>query len=516
MNGTAVVNRLSLWASASSSALKKITDPLGRLLTVSLADDRIYPGRCVAASLEKGTLSVAYGRRFLSRIAIQGVKEYTFDGKYPQPDVFASSLALAINDFGARTAQVSLSIPKAWTVIATADFPVSVKENLTDVIAYELDRITPFTSANAFFDYRVLEEREGKLSVLVVAAKDDVIQPYIDALTERGIRVGRLTVTLSGIETLLRFTGIRQSTVFLDLGKEGFEGALFRNNTIASVVTGTFSSDDVRSHADLIMRGITPLMEQINASGKQPRVIAHLRDAAPGLRELLASQVPHPFQLLSERDVGLKYRAPKGTLAYGALGGVLESLWPKATGLNLLSKGVHVPDKAPKLLTIVLLLVLLGLWVLYLIAPLKIEEKRLAEIDRQIASRKEEVKKVEALKKETQAIEAEIAKINAFKEKRRMSLDILKELTAILPKSAWLSRVRITETNVELEGYATSATGLLSKVEASPLFRKVEFSSPTFRDTRMNADRFNVKMEIEGVDIEALKAQEEEESEEEE
>jgi hypothetical protein len=76
--------------------------------------------------------------------------------------------------------------------------------------------------------------------------------------------------------------------------------------------------------------------------------------------------------------------------------------------------------------------------------------------------------------------------------------------------------MRVSETTVDLEGYASSATGLLSKLEASPFFKKVEFSSPTFRDTRMNADRFNIKMEIEGVDIEALKTKEETEDEEEE
>jgi hypothetical protein len=59
--------------------------------------------------------------------------------------------------------------------------------------------------------------------------------------------------------------------------------------------------------------------------------------------------------------------------------------------------------------------------------------------------------------------------------------------------------VRVTETTVEIEGYASSATELLPKLEASKLFRKSEFASPTFRDARMNADRFVIKMEIKGV-----------------
>jgi general secretion pathway protein L len=138
------------------------------------------------------------------------------------------------------------------------------------------------------------------------------------------------------------------------------------------------------------------------------------------------------------------------------------------------------------------------MWTLYIIAPLKIEEKRVIEIDRQIALRKDEIKKIVALKKEIEAVKTELSAISDFKQGKPMALNILKELTAILPKNTWLSRVRITETTVELEGYSASATGILSKLEASSYFKKVEFASPTFRDARMNADRFNIKMEIEG------------------
>jgi Tfp pilus assembly protein PilN len=115
-----------------------------------------------------------------------------------------------------------------------------------------------------------------------------------------------------------------------------------------------------------------------------------------------------------------------------------------------------------------------------------------------VAAVRGEVKKVEALKKEVDALESEVSTINSFKKGKPMTLQILKELTAILPKSAWLTRARITDTTVEIEGYAAAATELLSKLEASPYLKKVEFASPTFRDVRLNSDRFVIKMEIEG------------------
>jgi len=104
--------------------------------------------------------------------------------------------------------------------------------------------------------------------------------------------------------------------------------------------------------------------------------------------------------------------------------------------------------------------------------------------------------KVEALKKDMEALSSEIDAINDFKGARTMDLNILADLTSVLPKNAWLTRMRITDTSVEIEGYANSATELLPKLEASKYMRKVEFASPTFRDVRLNADRFSIKMEI--------------------
>jgi Tfp pilus assembly protein PilN len=206
-----------------------------------------------------------------------------------------------------------------------------------------------------------------------------------------------------------------------------------------------------------------------------------------------------PVRMINEMNLKLRLPRNKQEVSYTAVGGALESLWPKAKGFNLLSRGHHEKPKTPVALTVILMLVLAILGILYLLSPLKVGEKRLKEIDRQIALRKDDVRKVESLKKEIDSMKDEVSVITGFKGNKPMDLDILKELTSILPKTSWLTRVRITETAVEIEGYAASATELLPKLEASKYFQKAEFSSPTFRDPRMNSDRFIIKMEIEGV-----------------
>lgn len=500
MNGTETVKRLADFTSNVSLILKKIWAPISKVLTFSPADDVIYPGENISISIEKGNFSIVYGSRFFSRIRIKHLKTYSLeDNAYPQPEVVTSSLALAIHDFGKSKIDVTISIPKSWAVIRTVEFPVTVKENLSKVVSYELDRITPFNSEDAFYDYKVIEETDEKIKILVVATRADVIRPHIEALRENGINVNKVTINLSGIETLYRYFYKISDALFLDIKKDGYEGALFHKGSIIESFSGFFTTEDEPSKSDLVSSEIKPFLDKLNSYTESPQIIMLSDKKYINLMDILKEKFGVPIRTLNELDTKLKVSEKIKEIPYSAIGALFESLWPKAGGFNLLKKGEHVKPRSPKFLSLILIVAILVLWIIYLIAPLRIERKRLEEIDHQIALRKEEVKKIEGIKKEIESLQEEISTINNFKITSPMALDVLKELTLILPKNAWLSRVRIDTSNIYIEGYASSATGLLPKLEASAYFKKAEFASPTFRDTRMNADRFNIKAELEGV-----------------
>ena len=103
------------------------------------------------------------------------------------------------------------------------------------------------------------------------------------------------------------------------------------------------------------------------------------------------------------------------------------------------------------------------------------------------------------MRKEYNSLQDDQKAIEGFKQTKPKALKILKELTVILPKSVWLTRVHMNDTSLTIDGYATSVTNILPKIEASPYFTRVEFTSPTIRDVKMNADRFVIRMELEGM-----------------
>jgi general secretion pathway protein L len=498
MNAAIAVRKITSLVSDSTLRLGDLLSPVWKLLTLSLADESISPKKSLCVSIEREGLSIAYGSRFLSRISLKQVRRYPMElWVYPEAEDVASTVSLAVNELKAKRAEVTLCIPKAWAVLTTVEFPATVKENLSEVIAYELDRVTPFTSEEALFDFILLSEDAERIKILVAAVKREVITPYLDALREKGLKVGRLTMSLSGLGALCGYYLKKRDALFMDIGKSDYEGGVLAQGSAVAACMGTFASEDDSARSDVLAAEIEALAPP--SPGGHVDVVLSFRQDTRHLVDLLREKLAAPPLILGEDEAKLRVPIQQKGISFVAIGGVVESLWPAAKRLNLLSGGRHDRVRTPKILTIALILAIVSLLGLYAFMPVQIEERRLKEIDRQISLRKDEVKKIEALKKDMEVLSAELTTIDTFKESRPMALNLIKELTNILPKSAWLTRVRFSDTGLEIEGYAATATELLSKIESSKHFQKVEFASPTFRDARLNSERFIIKAEIEGV-----------------
>ncbi len=494
------IKKITSFVFDTASGARKITLPLRNALTFNAADERISYKKELCVAVEKTGVSVAYGTRFLSSLSVKGMKHYpSAEHAYPQPKEVASSVVLAIRELGSVGAGITLSIPKSWAVVKIAEFPVTVKENISDVVTYELDRLVPFSPEEAFYDFLITGETPEKITLVIAAVKADLIKDYCTALKEDGLTVGRVTLNLTSIGALCRSMSKKRDALFIGTDSDEYEGVLFLDGSLAGVATGRFSADDDSSRADIISAEMRPLIDTAKRRDNAPRLFALLR-GKPALKERLRTSLAFPVSLLDETDTGLGSSSGQKDILYTAAGGVIESLQPGYQKLNLLSRGLRERAKTPLGLTAVLVVLLMVLWIVYQLAPIQVETKRLREIERQIKLRKSGVKDWETLKNEIDALNSEIETINGFKENRPMTLTILKELTAVLPHSAWLTRARIGQSTVDIEGYTTSsASELLARLEASKHLGKAEFASPTFKDVRMKADRFNIKMEIRGI-----------------
>ncbi|OPY70886.1 MAG: Fimbrial assembly protein (PilN) [Syntrophorhabdaceae bacterium PtaU1.Bin034] len=496
VQGAEAIGKLSAKGVALAEKTGKQAKLLGNILTFSLFRGILAPQKSLCVSLEKGSVSVATGSRFFSKIRIKGMRSYAFqEVGVPGPEAFAGTVALAARELKASKLPVILSIPPDRVVMRTACFPVTVKETIDRTVGYELDRLTPFTSDDAYYDFKILTEKDSQLKIIVIAARAGWIDPYLGALSKEGIAVAKITVNVSGLGTLCSYMGFADS-ICVETEDSAISAAVVRGGMLTSSFGCPIAENGARSRESSIGQALKSVIEEAKADHGDlpPVVVSSIQEDRRHLQSVLGTSVV----VLGDEDIRRRLSFSRKAIPYSVAGTIVESLWPRAKGFNLLRKGTDRKARRPVLISLILGILVLATWVPYVFVPLRLEEKKLMEMERQIAARKEEVKKVEALRKEVKELSSEIETINGFKADKPMMLVIMKELTAILPKSVWLTRVRMTEKTVDLEGYAVSASEVLPKLEQSKYLKKAEFASPTVRDSRTNTDKFVIRAELEG------------------
>ena len=124
-------------------------------------------------------------------------------------------------------------------------------------------------------------------------------------------------------------------------------------------------------------------------------------------------------------------------------------------------------------------------------------------VNGEIKKRKPEVEAIERLQKQKEDLGKEISEIGKIKNGEVSKVEILRELTQLLPGAVWIWNFKYANREVEISGYADSASDLIPLLDRSSLFEKVEFSSPVTKERVLRGteskekERFKIKMRLE-------------------
>lgn len=84
-------------------------------------------------------------------------------------------------------ADMILAVPSEAVLRRQFRLPAQVKDNLDRVVAYEIDRLTPFSGSDIYFDYRLLPSQvEEQLLIDLAALKRDRVDVWIEGLAGAG------------------------------------------------------------------------------------------------------------------------------------------------------------------------------------------------------------------------------------------------------------------------------------------------------------------------------------------
>ena len=401
--------------------------------------------------------------------------------------------------------KVSIAIPREKVMVRFLRLPAATQENLRQVLEYEAPKYIPFDPKEISFDYQIFRREKGSLDLIVVFAKKEDINFYLSLLKKIGIQPVSIQIpSIAALNLFLYNRGERENpySVLLDLTESSYEMNLMHR--------GEWKES---FHLPL------------PAEKKEEKILNTLQQAGlPGdwtsqsiffvyWMEGEGKELPHWGKTLPPKRVSsppmdrIDFKEEKSKLGsiYASIGLPLKGLSPTPVNLNLLPLDLRKRVKEigkPLFFILLVMTIILSLtwgWGVY-----RRYQDELNILRAEVKKRKPEVEAVENLRRQREELIKESSDLEKIRAGEVSKVEILRELTQILPPTVWIWNFKVAGKEIEISGFADSASDLISLLDRSPLFEKVEFLAPVTKEREKRTgeekerERFKIKMRIEG------------------
>jgi Tfp pilus assembly protein PilN len=402
--------------------------------------------------------------------------------------------------------KVVLGMPRRDVVIRHLDLPLEVADNLKQVVLYQVQSFEPTEEEKFYYDFVPQKVNQGskKLVVLLVMIKRSLLDAHLAVLQELGIRPAMVTSGSAALTNLF-LSGVKESErktyIIADLSPTGIEVIAVRDGTL--VYSRESSRENAAPQKQLLFQelelavakirmGAEESVEKIVLTGEDSASIHRdLREEMAGC-ELLGTRIQ--FEMPLENRSHLPEAAASLALAHSGL------IRRPPVRLNLLPQALrtrqtpwaYVPAIA---LGVVVIALLTGLGFRRMVQ----ERILIRQLDQQIAALKGPVKRVQDLRAESEAIERKIRYIEGNFRQRDMNLEVLRELTTILPPDTFVTVYTSSnrDGSIQISGLSASPPDLVLKLERSPFLMNVAAQGTVFKDAQTGKDRFTFQAKLE-------------------
>jgi general secretion pathway protein L len=198
--------------------------------------------------------------------------------------------------------EVCLRLPAGSALRSLMELPLAAEANLAEVVAFELDRHTPFRANQAYFCHRLLarDPVAQRLRLEVVTAPRRVVDEALKAAAELGLEPDRVEVAPVA-------PGLPATGNLLDEGAPASRGGgLDRASWALAVIALVLAAVAVALPVVQVHRRAAVLTEEFAAARRSAETAAALRREIEGLREEVDFLVNRKSQTRSVSDLLLE------------------------------------------------------------------------------------------------------------------------------------------------------------------------------------------------------------------
>lgn len=144
------------------------------------------------------------------------------DGELRDPDAVAQAIKSLMKNLKIKSKKVGISISGYSVILKKINLAVMGDKELEEHIHSEAEQYIPFDISEVYLDYQDLKtsgEREDRTDVMLVAAKKDVVDGYLEMLKSIGLKTVLVDVDAFALENSFEVTSKEEGNILLvDIG----------------------------------------------------------------------------------------------------------------------------------------------------------------------------------------------------------------------------------------------------------------------------------------------------------
>jgi Tfp pilus assembly protein PilN len=401
---------------------------------------------------------------------------------------------------------VFISIPREKVVARFITLPIAAKENLRKVMEYEVPKYTPFEKEEIYFDFQIIKQEKDWLHLFAVFVKKAELDYYLSFLKRIGIQPISIQIpTTSALNLFLYHKGSQTNkiSVLFDTTESFFEMNVIQGkedwrdsfHLPLSLEEKESKWMNTLKQSGLNIDSFSKATFYVYGLEANEKTMDSLKNAG-SIKEFL---LPPMNRIIIDKGLSKPYSI------YASVGVPLKGLTKIPFDINLLPLEMRKKMRQiGKPLFVILLTLALILGLIWGIGVFFQYRNELKAVTAEIKKRKPEVETVEKLQRQKEGLGKEIFELQKIKSEETSKIEILRELTQLLPNTVWILNFKYNGKEIEISGFADSASDLIPLLDKSSLFEKVEFLAPVTKERQMRLDgdkekeRFRIKAKLEG------------------
>jgi len=133
--------------------------------------------------------------------------EAIVQGAFLNSGEIVDTIREAVDVGGFKTRDAAVAVSGHSVIVKKVSLPAMNREELEDQIQWEAEQYIPFDVNEVHLDFQILEtsEGEGQMDVLLVAAKKDLVDDYVQVITEAGLNPVAIDVAAFAVENAFEY-----------------------------------------------------------------------------------------------------------------------------------------------------------------------------------------------------------------------------------------------------------------------------------------------------------------------